>query len=237
MRNSSTIKTVALFLLILAGTMFRSQAQQTKIVALKDFTEISVASGVDLYLSQADKESIRVVSGAELLKNVIIEKKGEKLSIRYKENVSWERIFKGQAIKVFISFKNLTSLSASGGSDVYSERPLKIDKLELHASGGADVKLDLMANNINIHASGGADIDLKGKATNMAVNSSGGSDIDAYDFIVKNARVHSSGGADVNIHVTDALEAHASGGSDIHFKGNAALKTSASKSGTVKRVR
>jgi hypothetical protein len=237
MQNTFTIKVAVLFLLVLTTATISTNAQQTKTVALKNYNQISVSSGIDLYLSQGNTESIKIVSGAELLKNVIIAQKGTHLSIRYKENISWERIFKGQAIKVYVSLKNLTQLSASGGSDVYSQNTLKAEKLALHASGGADVKLSLIAQNVEIHASGGADVDLKGKATNMNINSSGGSDINAYDFIVENARVHSSGGADVNIHVTNALDAHASGGSDINFKGNASLKKNASKSGDVNRIR
>ncbi len=95
MINSTNLKTIALFLLFLTGSALHTQAQQTKTIALKNYAQISVASDIDLYLSQGNTESIKVVSGEDLLKNVIIEKKGTALVIRYKENISWERIFKG----------------------------------------------------------------------------------------------------------------------------------------------
>lgn len=235
MKTSSILK-LALTLLVFSVSVIPLKAQQNKDISITNFTEISVSSGIDLYLTQSNSENIRINAHPDLIKDVIIEKEGSNLRVRYKDGVNWGRLFKNQSIKVYINYKTLKGLSASGGSDVYTQNTLKTDRLSLSASGGSDLKLDVVTKDIEIHASGGSDIDLKGSATNMQASTSGGSDVNALNFVVDYAKVSSSGGSDANIHVTKALEASASGGSDINYKGNASVKNNSGKSGDVNRL-
>jgi hypothetical protein len=237
MNVSPTFKTTAVFLLISTFTALTALGQQTKAFPIQNFNEISVASGIDLYLTQGSTESVKLKTGEEIFKNLVVEKNGNHLTIKYKDNNSWQRMFQGQKIVAYVTCKNLNGLFASGGSDVFSQNTINTDQLTVHSSGGSNVKLNLTAKDVDLQSSGGSDINIKGKATNLIIQSSGGSDINAFEFMVENARVNSSGGSDVNIHVTKALETHASGGSDISFKGDAALKNSSSKSGQVRRLR
>nr|WP_294877589.1 head GIN domain-containing protein [uncultured Pedobacter sp.] len=236
MKASSILKS-ALTLLVFSASVISSNAQQNKDVSITNFNEISVSSGIDLYLTQSNSENIRINAHPDLIKNVIIEKEGNNLRIKYKDGVNWGRLFKNQSIKVYINYKTLKGLSASGGSDVYTQNTLKTDRLSLSVSGGSDLKLDVVAKDMDIQASGGSDVDLKGSATNMQVSTSGGSDVNALDFVVDYAKVSSSGGSDANIHVNKALEASASGGSDINYKGSASVKNNSSKSGDVNRLK
>ncbi|MEJ5964375.1 head GIN domain-containing protein [Pedobacter immunditicola] len=235
MQQSQPLKVLAILLIAATSLVQTTFAQKTKTAAISNFNQVTVSSGIDLYLKQGNTESVSVVSNADLLKDVIIEKKGSSLNIRFKNNISWDRLFKGSSIKAYVTYKTLNSLSASGGSDVFTQNTLKTPRFTVNVSGGSDLKLNIMTQDLDLHASGGSDVELKGKANNLEIHSSGGSDIDAFDFIVENARVNSSGGSDVDIHVTNALEASSSGGSDIVFKGKAALKNNSSKSGSVKR--
>ncbi|ATP57704.1 DUF2807 domain-containing protein [Pedobacter ginsengisoli] len=236
MKTSSILK-LALTLLVFSVSAISLKAQQNKDISITNFTEISVSSGIDLYLTQSNSENIRINAHADLIKDVIIEKEGNStLRIRYKDGVNWGRLFKNQSIKVYINYKTLKGLSASGGSDVYTENTLKTDRLSLSASGGSDLKMEVITKDIEIHASGGSDIDLKGSATNMQASTSGGSDVNALNFVVDYAKVSSSGGSDANIHVNKALEASASGGSDINYKGSASVKNNSGKSGDVNRL-
>lgn len=214
-----------------------AQAQQNKNVSINTFDEITVSSGIDVYLTQSNSENIRINGHPDLLKNVLVQKTGSTLHISYKNNISWSRLFKGQSIKVYVNYKQLKAITASGGSDVYTQNTLKTDKLAINVSGGTDLKLQAVVRDIQIQSSGGSDIDLKGSATNMTIDVSGGSDIEALEFIVAYAKVSASGGSDTNINVTKALEANASGGSDINYKGNASVKkTSSGRSGDVSRI-
>lgn len=236
MKNLTQIK-LPILTLVFSLFVLTLNAQDSKTIPLRNFNEISVSSGIDLYLAQSNAENIKISAHADLLKNVIIEKENTSLKISYKNNVSLSRLLKGQGIKVYVNYKTLLALSASGGSDVYSQNTLKIDRLIVRASGGSDIELSLVTKDLQVETSGGSDIKLKGSAVNMQASASGGSDIDALELIVEYAKVTASGGSDANVNINKALEASASGGSDVHYKGNASVKkTSSSKSGDVKRI-
>lgn len=223
--------------LIIISSGLTVNAQDTKNVTVKNFNEITVSSGIDLYLTQGSSESVAIKSDAETLKDIVVEQSGGNLTIKFKDGINLSGMFKNRIIKAYVNYKTLTALAASGGSDVFTQNQMKADKMAIHSSGGSDIKLNIVCKDLAIQSSGGSDIDLKGKAENMTLQASGGSDIDAYEFITEYAKVQASGGSDVNIYVNKGLEASASGGGDISFKGNASLKkTSSSKSGDVKRV-
>jgi hypothetical protein len=227
----------AAVLLVCTLPALSSLAQQTKTVAVNNFNEMAVSSGIDVYLTQGNSESIKIVTSNEHLNKVIVEKNGTRLNIRYGTKNNWSGMFKDREIKVYVNFKNLQALTASGGSDVNSQHTINVPRMTITSSGGSDIELDLNTTDLEITSSGGSDVNLRGKAVNMSVTSSGGSDVDAKDFPVQNARVRSSGGADVDIYVTKALDVTASGGSDVSYKGNPSVNNHSSKSGSLSRIR
>lgn len=238
--NFLLMKTLTMlkFLLFFSLIHFTLSAQNAKQVSVKNFNSIAVSSGIDLYLNQSNNEALTIKGNADLIKDVVVEQKGNHLVIKYKEGINWGRLFRNESIKVYVDVKTLNSLSASGGSDVYTQNTLKADVLNLRVSGGADLDLTLNCKDLTVSASGGADVNLKGTGENMQANASGGADINAFNYIVNYARASASGGADLNIHVNKGLQASASGGADITYKGNASLKKmSNSKSGDIRHVK
>lgn len=139
MNKSLSLKPLATLILLLMGFVVPAFAKQTKTVAVQNINDIKVSSDIDLYLSQGNTESVKIITSGELLKKVLIEKNGAQLTIRYKDNISWERIFHGQKIKAYVSYKTLHALSASGGSDVYTQNTIKTPRLNISASGGSDL--------------------------------------------------------------------------------------------------
>jgi hypothetical protein len=237
MKFINVLKSTALILLIIIAGNGIANAQNSKNVSVKNFNGITVSSGIDLYLTQGTTETLTIKGDDDLIKDVIVEQTGTDVKIKYKDGVNWSRLFKNQSIKVYVNYKSLKALTASGGSDVFTQNNLKTDLLNLRASGGSDLKLTLTVKDLSISISGGSDAELKGSGENMNASATGGSDIDAFGYIVNYAKVNVSGGSDANIYVNKGLEAGASGGSDVNYKGNASLKkTTSSKSGDISRV-
>jgi len=120
---------------------------------------------------------------------------------------------------VHITLPALVSLTASGGSDVSAEGVFSSDDLELVASGGSDLILEVAVATLRVEASGGSDVRLSGSARSATVISSGGSDLNASRLMVDEADVQSSGGSDLTIGVRDRIVGNASGGSDVTYSG------------------
>jgi len=228
---------ISFVLVLFLSLTYRAAAQDSRNVPVKHFNGLSVGSGIDLYLSQGQNESLTIKGQKDVIDDVIVEQKGTDINIRYKSRINWSML-KGATIRVYVNYKTLERLAASGGSDVYTQNPMRANALDISASGGADLKLTLNCKNLNMSVSGGADVELKGSGENLSLSASGGADVDAYGYVVNYAKVAASGGADIHISVSKGLDAAASGGADIRYKGNAVLKRdNSSKSGDITHVK
>lgn len=197
-------------------------SRQTRDV--KGFHGVSVANGIDLYLTQKNTEEVVVEASDEYIDKIITTVEGGILKIYVKDrsfiNFSWNH----ESKKVYVSFKELSKLYASSGSDVVSQALLKLGELDMDASSGADIELELEAKNVTAESSSGSDISLKGKTDDFHVSASSGSDVDAGSFESRKCNASASSGSDVKVYVTEELSANASSGGDIYYSGNPKTK-------------
>jgi len=188
---------------------------------------VGVGSGIDLYLSQGNQESLEIEADENLHEYLKTEMEGTHLKI-YMEK--WVR--NSRTLKVYLTVKDLKGLKASGGSDVFSQSVLKLESLELKCSGGSDVNLDLEVGDLSVEISGGSDARLKGIADIFSAKTSGGSDLKAADLKTAKCTIEASGGSDAWVQVTGELEIHASGGSDVYYSGDPEKVNSKSSGGS-----
>ena len=234
---------VLVAVLFLAG--LSSFAQGDKVINDKNaekrtvaaFHAIRISSGIDLYLNQSGDEAVAIsASGAEDRSRIRTEVEAGVLKI-YMENNGFHWGFgSNRHLKAYVSCKVLDGLKASGGSDVFLEGMLRVDKLDLELSGGSDLRGKLNAQDLSIVQSGGADCYLSGTASRLSVHASGGSDLHGNDLAADNCRIEASGGSDVHIVVNKELSVSATGGSDVYYSGSGVIREShSSGSGSIHR--
>jgi len=179
------------------------------------FTKIKVSTGLDLYLSQGTKNKV-TLEADENLHDIIITEVNDGVLKIYSEKSIWQ----AKARKVYVTVKNLEGLTATSGSDVYTEDVLKVETIKISATSGADIRIALDADIVETSATSGSDIRISGTANNHTSRANSGASIEAYKLISKNATVNVSSGADINIYASESINAKASSGGDIDFKGN-----------------
>ena len=199
------------------------------------FNSIMVSGGIDLYLSQSDKEEIAVSASEEKFReNIQTVVQGNTLKIFYDGEKGWTR--KNRNLRVYVSFKELEKLEASGASDIIVSGEIKATSLFMKLSGASDFKGSVAVSTLKLDLSGASDVTLSGTASVVNIESSGASDVKAYDLVTDMCSAKASGASDVNITVNKELNAHASGASDIYYKGSAVIKDmEASGASTIKR--
>lgn len=199
-----------------------------RVYKLSDFKTVSVSSGIDIYLEPSAKNEAIAVTDKNILDIIEVTQNGDKLTFRLKTGI--RKTTKG--VKIYLSYKTLEGISASGGSDVYMKdnAVLKSKSLTIDGSGGSDIRLNLDVDMLSCESSGGSDVYLNGTANRASFDCSGGSDVKAKELIVSTCDVESSGGSDVIITATKAITVDASGASDVTFYGNP-KDVSISKSG------
>ncbi len=181
----------------------------------KNFDEIKVTRGMNVYIIQGDHQKVVVKADENLLD--VIETKVENNTLKVSAS---QNIRNASSKRVYITIPNLSKIISSSGSNVFSETELKFKDLELKSSAGSNMKLDVNVNDVNASASAGSNIKLEGIARNFTGSASSGSNIKAEDLNAKNGNVKVSSGANIWITVKDDFEAHASSGGNIFYYGN-----------------
>lgn len=179
------------------------------------FNAVKVSSGIDVYITQGDKESITVEADDNLHEYIRTEIKNNTLKVYSDANIR-----KAKAKKVHITIKDVEKIYVSSAGDVFGENTIKTDKLYLSASSAGDIKLVIEVNILNCDISSSGDIRLEGTADELKADLSSAGDLNAYDLKTRLATVSTSSAGDAKIFVTEKLKADASSAGDIYFMGN-----------------
>jgi hypothetical protein len=214
-----------------------NDANATKRSLSGSFTAISVSSGIDLYLSQGNEESLAVsVSDQKYMERFKTEVVNGTLKIYYdNKGVSWKS--ENRKLKAYVSFKTLQRLNVSSGSDAVVSGSINADNFDLDVSSGADFKGAIIAKTLSVDVSSGASISISGKSDKLKVDVSSGADFKGYDLVTDYCDASASSGAGVHVTINKELNANASSGGDIHYKGTALIRDiKTSSGGSVKKV-
>jgi hypothetical protein len=230
------MKTSLLFPLfaILVFCFSETYAQSEEIRKVSNFKAVHISSGIDLYLKQGSTESVRVVADKDQMDKIVTENEGGTLKIYVESSNRWFNFDwrKSKTMKVYVTVKDLNKISATGGSDVYTEGKLDLIKLEVKATGGSDIRLTLDTDELSCETTGGSDVILAGTATVFKAASTGGSDLKASNLRTSFCSVSSTGGSDAYVWAEKEISISATGGSDVYHKGGARVVKSSSTGGS-----
>ncbi len=195
------------------------------------FSTIKATEGLDVYLTQSDNESITVEADENLHDLIMVEVENGVLKIHTRESIG-----RAKSKKVLVSFKDISSIISTSGSDVYSTNVITTKNLDLKSTSGSDMKLEVDTSVLNCKSTSGSDLRLSGKTVKLIVEATSGSDIKAADLIAESSHVKATSGADITVNTSKELTAKATSGGDIKYYGNPEkVDTNNSSSGSVKK--
>lgn len=194
-----------------------------------EFTLISASEGIDVFVSQGPDFQVKVEADENIIDLIGTDIQEGRLKVHALKNI-------GRATKnVYVTLPRVESLQSSSGAEIIAQHVLEADRLELKASSGSDLKVEVAAREVSASSSSGADLKISGTADTLYADASSGSDIDAREFQVKVCRAEASSGSDISVNVSDSLKANASSGGDISYAGEPNLETNNSRSGSVRK--
>jgi Putative auto-transporter adhesin, head GIN domain len=202
-------------------------AQKSENRSVGSFKGVKALQGIDVYLKKGTKEAVRVeVSGVEL-KDVITEVSGEYLKIQM-EHGNYRN---EHSVKVYVTYVDLTKISASSAGNVFAENVIKAKELSLSASSAGTIDIQIEAEQVDVSASSAADIELKGKATSISINAVSAAEVDAYELVADNVDVQAVSAASAKVNVVKSIKARAVSGASIRYRGNPEQSNTTSTSG------
>lgn len=198
---------------------------------VSDFNEIHASRGLDVYLTQGNSERVTVEADGNLHEIITVEVINGILEISTEENIG-----SASSKKVLVTFKYLSRIVATSGSDVFSTNTLTGNSLELETNSGSDLKLDINVQSLTCSATSGSDLEVSGKTSKLKAEANSGSDIDARDLLAESSTVNASSGASVTVNTSKELIAKANSGGDVTYYGNPEkLDTSEGVSGGIRK--
>jgi len=184
------------------------------------FRNIKSGSGIDVYFTQEQPQSVRIETENVDENDVITEVKDGTLVLKMKSNNSWFNNVK-RSVKVYISAPVLEGLDISSASDFYADN-LKSTNFNLSSTSGSDVKIGNLTvdNDIKITSSSGSDSDIKNlKANNCTLSASSGSDMTLGVEISGKLSVSASSASDIKLSgKAQSVSISASSGSDVYVR-------------------
>ncbi len=221
------MKTVKLLSLLLAISLssciygqYRQKVTGSGKVVTKDrkadyFNAIKVSSGIDVYLMQGNTESIKLEADDNLHEYILTEISGGTLKIYTEVNIQ-----RAKSKKVYVTMKDVESLSASSAGDIYGKNTIKTQELDLNVSSAGDIKINIVVEKLSCNISSAGDITIEGTADELKADLSSAGDLNAYELTAKVADVSTSSAGNAKITVTEKLTARTSSAGDIYFQGN-----------------
>ena len=233
----SLLTTVALFVALVATAQTKTynDANAKTRTLSGSFTKISVASGVELYLTQGSENALAVsVSDEKYEERFKTEVENGTLKIWY-DNKNWSSGDRNRKLKAYVSYKTLEALTCSSGSNTKLENTLNAGNLALNFSSGSVFSGEINATDVNSVASSGALVKISGKAEKLKVDVNSGANFKGSGLATSYCTASANSGGSVSIEVQKELNASANSGGDIRYTGAAVLnKGSINSGGSVK---
>lgn len=220
-----SLRSLTIAILIL-GISYSTQAQSwrsvegngkvvTKERKTDSFTSVKVSSGIDVYLKQGNNDAISVEADENLHEYILTEVRGGVLNVYSEYNIR-----EAERKRVYVTMKEVKSVTTTSAGDVFGESTINTDRLELSASSAGDIKLDVNVKDLDIDISSSGDITLTGETDKLRADLSSAGDLNAYELKTREADLSVSSAGDADIYVTERITARASSAGDINYKGD-----------------
>lgn len=185
------------------------------------FQGIRVSGVIDLILAQGDEVALAVsAETASQREDIITEVKDGVLDIHLRSYGMRSKHSSGK-MRVYISFKKLDKIDASGACDIVLQEKVKATQLKLMLSGACSFSGNVEVAELKTQLSGACNVHLKESSIEkMDASLSGASSIKSLETVVQSADINCSGACIVKLSVEKELKAHASGACVISYKGN-----------------
>jgi hypothetical protein len=179
-----------------------------------EFDQIHVSRGMNVYVTQGSPAKVVVIADSNLHELIETKVEGGVLKVFINENIRWAK-----EKKVMVTVDKLSGVQSTSGSNVWSTNQVMSENLELKASSGANLTMDLNSKFLKADCSSGANIKLSGLAKEADLETSSGANLKCPELKAGNCKMRASSGGNVSSTVDGKLQAHASSGGNVVYYG------------------
>jgi len=184
------------------------------IESVGEFENVSVFDRISVQLIPSNENRIEI-TGSRSSDVEIINKNGL-LKIR----MPLRKLLDGEEVSAKLYFKEINEVSASEGSYVICDTPIKQTLFSANAKEGAEIRLTLDVKKANLRAVTGGILKIKGNATNSDVTIGTGGIVQAMDLETVQTTVKITTGGEADVRASELVDAKVRAGGDVTVFGN-----------------
>ncbi len=180
----------------------------------ENFDAVKASRGLDVVLLKDQGRKVIVEANENLHEYIKIYVKENTLHVTSDQN-----IYFADEKTVFVSYTKINQLKVNSGASISAEESVVQKDIQLSATSGADIKLNLKAETVTSSVTSGAMIDLTGKVNFHKANATSGADIRAEELQSLVSEAKATSGASIRIHAKNEFTGKATSGADIRYYG------------------
>ncbi len=220
------------------NTTISSKSIKTEDRHLSGFNAVNLVGSYDVYIIQGATESVIVKAPDNVIGNIVTEVQNGVLKIYNKHNSGfhWGWNNGNNKMVIYVSVKDINSISVTGSGDVYFKEGINTNSLKLIVAGSGDIYGKVNVKSLESSVSGSGDIKISGSAENSTVKVVGSGDFVGGNLLTVNTQVKVVGSGDAKVNASNKIDASVAGSGDIRYTGAAkSVSTSKSGSGDIER--
>ena len=178
----------------------------------ENFESIKVSQGIEVILTQSNDKLVSVETDENIQNHIITEVENGTLIVKADENYRTSK-----SPRVTINMPTVSELKSSSDAEISSTNILKSNNIEVDASSGSEINVDIEAENMSLETSSGSEITANGKAMKLQTKASSGSSINATELMANEIIATASSGSSIDVFPILNLKAKASSGANIDY--------------------
>ncbi|MEQ8703037.1 MAG: head GIN domain-containing protein [Phaeodactylibacter sp.] len=208
----------AIVILILLGFAMSGKAQETR--KLEHFDAVSVTGDISVTLVQGDAPSAMIETDGIDADDITLYVKGKTLKIQLIEGLfsDFDRV------EITLTYTKLRAIKSSAGASVRTAGTLTGDELNLRASSGGELFVEVAVNAIEASASEGGVLTISGETEDQEVSVSTGGVYEGLELQCMRTYVKSNTGGMAEVVANKRLDANANTGGSIEYAGDPEIK-------------
>ena len=213
--------TIALIFTLITPLLSAQNRITTKIA---EFEEVYVKGRIDLELIHSSNTEMTIASREIDPNEVDVEFKNNTLQLKTKIKINSDQI-----VRIKLPYQKLSVVEASGGAVVNSAHRINSDVLQLKASSGGKIELNVQTQKIIAKVTQVSDIILYGKSENQEVIVNTGGNYLASDLNCKHTQIKATAGSQAKVTASESINATSNSKAFVGYIGDPG-KTSVSTS-------
>lgn len=201
--------------IVINGTSGEGEVIKKERIINEPYTAVKVNRGINVILFKSNDHTVTVEANENLHEIIEISVSNGVLKVTSKEN-----IYRADAKNVYVPYQELRKLSATSGAEITAQEVVKQKILDLSATSGAHLILEIKSDSLSTSATSGAIMKLNGRTNNHRSNATSGAGIKAQELLSIESKAKATSGASIRIHAKEVFDGRATSGADVVYYGN-----------------